>query len=235
MHYFNSTNALTMYKPKTYFIMDNKKFIEELNSLIEGVKLSEKNKKFINIIQDPNSYDFDHSHPGKYNSPSPQNEGETAWQRELYKMESDIWLDLELPIGQYKSSKQFTSLRIDLIGKKDDRFILCELKKTKNAGQPFDAILQLIAYHVLLQNNYKKLDEQNIHHTNCNSSNWKWEDVKNTHVLWLRANNEYWNNWHKCTKKNGAARKIVELCCKYNIVLQLFCDDHEICICERVG
>ncbi len=65
-------------------------------------------------------------------------------------------LDLELPIGQYKSSKQFTSLRIDLIGKKEGRFILCELKKTKKAGQPFDAIMQLIAYHVLLQNNYKK-------------------------------------------------------------------------------
>ncbi len=211
--------------------MDNKKFIEELKSIIEGIRLSRGNKKFIKIIQTPNSYDFNHSHPGKYNPASPQNEGETAWQRELYKIGSDIWLDLELPIGQYKSSNRFTSLRIDLIGKKDGHFILCELKKTKKAGQPFDAILQLIAYHVLLQNNYKKLDEQNIHHTNCNL-NWKWEDVKNSHVLWLRANNEYWNNWDKSTKKNEAARKIVELCRKNNIDILLFRDDHEIYVCE---
>ena len=211
--------------------MDNKQLFKNLNSIIKSIALNDGNEKYLNIIREPSKYAFHHSRPGKYNQAAVQNNGETAWQRELYEKESGIWVDLELPIGQYQpNNNRYISLRVDLIGKKDGRFVLSELKKTKNAGQPFDAILQLIAYYVLLQYNYKQLDKQDIHHANCNKD-WTWEEVYNNPILLLRANDEYWGNWNKQTKKNKAAREIVEFCRTNNIDIRLYCNEQEISIC----
>lgn len=209
-------------------IIKREELYQEINHIVEkcGVKLSRGNNAFLELILKP--YKFIKSKPGKYNFASENNKGETSRQRNLYKEES-IWLDLELPIGQVKNDKNYTiSKRVDLIGKKDGRYIVCELKETKNSGQPFDAILQLIAYYVMLQNNCQTLDEYNVHHTNSHDSNWKWTDVAKNPILLLRANKEYWSNWEKTTKKNMAAREIVKFCRSNKIDLYLYTDSIQV-------
>lgn len=180
-----------------------------LMQIINKVKLNGNNKKFRDIIENP--WGFDHSSPGAYNEASDTNNGETKWQRELYENET-WWYDLELPIGQKYIANQWGSLRVDLIGMKDARPIICELKCTKKAGQPFDAILQLLAYYCMIVHNAVELDLQDIHHTNARNRVFKWQNLTANPILMLRANHEYWENWEKSTKKNMAARQIVQLC-----------------------
>lgn len=176
--------------------------------IINKVKLNGNNKKFRDIIENP--WGFDHQSPGAYNEASDTNNGETRWQRKLYHEEA-CWCDLELPIGQGKREKQWGSLRVDLIGMNNARPIICELKHTQKAGQPFDAILQLLAYYCMIVQNAEKLDREHIHHTNVAQS-FKWTQITNNPLLMLRANHTYWENWEKSTKKNMAARQIVQLC-----------------------
>ena len=70
--------------------MKDKQLFENLNGIIKSIKLNDGNKKYLNIINNPEKYAFHHSRPGKYNQAAEQNKGETAWQRELYKKESGI-------------------------------------------------------------------------------------------------------------------------------------------------
>lgn len=185
--------------------MEWKKGVMEI---VERINLNANNRNFIAIINEP--LGFDHSSPGAYNEASANNNGETKWQRKLYKEEA-CWCDLELPIGQEKREKQWGSLRVDLIGMNNARPIICELKYTQKAGQPFDAILQLLAYYCMIVQNAEKLDREHIHHTNVAQS-FKWTQITNNPLLMLRANHAYWENWEKSTKKNMAARQIVQLC-----------------------
>ncbi len=185
--------------------MEWKKGVMEI---VERINLNANNRNFIAIINEP--LGFDHSSPGAYNEASANNNGETKWQRKLYKEEA-CWCDLELPIGQEKREKQWGSLRVDLIGMNNARPIICELKHTEKAGQPFDAILQLLAYYCMIVQNAEKLDREHIHHTNAAQS-FKWTQITNNPLLMLRANHAYWKNWEKSTKKNMAARQIVQLC-----------------------
>lgn len=197
-------------------------WVDKLMEIITNIKLNSNNKKFRDIIREP--WEFKHSTPGIYNEASDSNNGETKRQRELYENETH-WYDLELPIGQKKSVKQLSSLRVDLIGMKDIRPIICELKCTKKAGQPFDAILQLLAYYRMIAHNAKVLDEKNIHHTNARNKDFKWVDLSNNPILILRANSEYWGNWNKTTPKNEATRLIIKLCKENGLEIQLFIDD----------
>ena len=176
--------------------------IFEIIKSVEKLKLSKNNKKFIEIIQNP--WGFDHSMPGEYHPASDKNEGETKWQREIYESE-EYWYDLELPIGQNKSaeSERWSSLRVDLVGEIGSRPVICEFKDTTHAANPFDAVLQLLAYYCMIKQNAEKLDLLSIHHTNNDIRNrsFKWVDLADNPILILRANGEYWNNWHKGTPK----------------------------------
>ena len=193
-----------------------------LMQIINKVKLNGNNKKFRDIIENP--WGFDHSIPGVYHGVSDTNNGETKWQRELYENET-WWYDLELPIGQKYIAKQWGSLRVDLIGMQDARPIICELKYTSKAGQPFDAILQLLAYYCMIVHNADKLDLKDIHHTNARNRVFKWRNLTANPILMLGANPNYWNNWVKETPKNKAANEISKQCKEKGLEIQLFIDD----------
>lgn len=203
------------------------KWIEDVCTIIDQVRLSTSNQEFESIIKKP--WGFYRSTPGKYNEASDSNIGETNWQRRLYEAE-DMWYDLELPIGQYKKNDhaRAQTKRTDLIGEIESRFVLCELKYTKSAGNPFDAILQLLAYYQMIVHNAQKLDEQNIHHTNARNKYFKWEAINNNPILMLRANDAYWGNWSKDTQKNRAAKAIIEKCKEHRVEIQLWNEDGQL-------
>ena len=206
----------------------NDKIKEVIHKVGKSVNQNSDNKKFIDIITNP--WGFHYSTPGKYKQlTAPSNNGETNWQRNLYKKE-DYWYDLELPLGQYQNSetKCWSSLRVDLVGIKDSRPIICELKYTKQAGQPYDAILQLLAYYCMIEKNAVTLDQQNIHHANARNMDFKWIDLTNNPILMVRANPKYWENWDKSTPKNQAARRIVEQCKQIGLEIHLYNDDKRI-------
>lgn len=202
-----------------------KEKIKEIIYEDEKIELNNNNEKFIKIISEP--WGFNHSEPRKYKKDAAfSNNGETNWQRKLY-IDEDWWYDIELPIGQQQNleTKRWNSLRVDLVGMKDSRPIICELKYTKQAGQPFDAILQLLAYYYMIIKNAKILDQQNIHHTNAKNKNFKWADLTKNPILMLRANPEYWKNWNKSTPKNQAALRIIELCKQNELEILLYNED----------
>ena len=195
-----------------------------------NVKLNNKNKEFLSYIDTP--LVFEHSTPGEIGEASENNKGETSGQREIFKnQDTVIWLDMELPIGKSPNTNSRYK-RIDLIGKyKDiDKYILCELKHTKKAGQPFDALLQLIAYYVALQSNWEKLDPNNHHKEseNFKPKMFKWKDVAKNVELRVRANKEFWLNWNKPTPKNKATKEIIEFLKNNKLIVRLFSDDNPI-------
>lgn len=192
-----------------------------LDIVDEGIKLNDNNRKFSKIIKEP--WGFVHSTPGKYGKADDKNKGETSRQRECFDKEKDLWYDLELPIGQKRNKETgyLSTLRVDLIGKMDSRPVICEMKHTLKAGQPFDAILQLLAYYCMIVNNAEKLGD--IHHTNDDVKGFNWGDfIDNNPILILRANEPYWSNWSKTTNKNEAAKEIIKVCKKYGLEIQLW-------------
>lgn len=199
--------------------------IDELMSIIrrnlEERNLSQSNKAFMEMIQHP--LPFDHSTPGKYCDASPTNHGETRWQRQLYEEET-IWYDLELPIGQSRNPETgyWKSRRIDLLGFRDGRYVVCELKRTEKPGRPFDALLQLLAYHEMLQQNACVLDAMNIHHTNARNRDFRWQEVAANPILMLRGNEAYWDNWELPTGKNLAAREMIAILGSRGITIELY-------------
>lgn len=197
---------------------------EEVLGIVDGIKkLNANNIKFRDIIKEP--WGFYHSKPDKYGKADDKNKGETSWQRKYFVKEKHLWCDLELPIGQQinEETGRLSTLRVDLIGKMDSRPMICEMKHTleAKAGQPFDAILQLLAYYCMIVNNAEKLGD--IHHKNDDVKDFNWVDFKNNNpILILRANESYWSNWSKTTDKNKAAKKIIEVCNEYGLEIQLW-------------
>lgn len=200
---------------------------KEVLGIVDGndITLNDNNRKFSKIIKEP--WGFYHSTPGKYGKADDKNKGETSRQRECFDKEKDLWCDLELPIGQQRNKETgyLSTLRVDLIGKMDSRPVICEMKHTLKAGQPFDAILQLLAYYCMIVNNAEELDQCDIHHKNEDVKGFNWGDFKNNKpILILRANEPYWSNWSKTTNKNKAAKKIIEVCKEYGLEIQLWID-----------
>lgn len=193
---------------------------KEVLDIVDGIKLNGKNKKFRKIIQEP--WGFGHSKPGEFGSADQDKVTETNWQRELFETEPDYWYDFELPIGQVVECGKVTKVcRVDLVGMIESRPVICELKYTKKAGQPFDALLQLLAYYCMIVNNAEKLGD--IHHTNDDVKGFNWGDfIDNNPILILRANEPYWSNWSKTTNKNEAAKEIIKVCKKYGLEIQLW-------------
>lgn len=198
-------------------------WIKEVLDIVDGIKLNDNNKKFSKIIKEP--WGFDHSKPGELGRADQDEYTETNWQRELlFEKETNCWYDGELPIGQVVECGKVTKeCRVDLVGMIESHPVICELKYTKKAGQPFDALLQLLAYYCMIVNNAEKLDQCDIHHNNEDVKGFNWGDFKNNNpILILRANKPYWSNWSKTTNKNKAAKKIIEVCKKYGLEIQLW-------------
>lgn len=187
-------------------------------------QLSIKNKELLELLKHPAT--FDHSKPAQYKPASPKNHGETAWQRQLYDGE-EMWLDMELPIGQRQDpdTKRWGSRRLDLIGRRGDRYVLCELKHTKQAGIPFDALLQLLAYYGMVQQNAAWMDRCGIHHANARDARFTWQEVAVNPILMLRANAAYWDNWEKSTRKNQTARALLQYLGTQGVHIELYSDN----------
>ncbi len=190
-----------------------------------------ENEPFREIIREP--LGFIKSNPKEIKIASRKNQGETEYQRKIYQSE-DCWYDMELPIGQWKSSNDRTcSKRIDLIGrdKSDGRYVLCELKYKKDgAGNPFDAVLQVLAYYLMLQNNCEKLQKEGVCHETSSGdlrtpTTFDWTEVAKNVKLQVRANDKYWANWEKNTEKNSAAKQIIEECGKLGLTIEMVKDE----------
>lgn len=191
--------------------------------IVDRIELNANNEKFRKIIEEP--WGFAYSKPGKLGRADQDEYTETNWQRELlFEKETNCWYDGELPIGQVVECGKVTKeCRVDLVGMIESHPVICELKYTKKAGQPFDALLQLLAYYCMIVNNADELDQRDIHHKNKDVKGFNWGDFKNNNpILILRANKPYWSNWSKTTNKNEAAKKIIEVCKKYGLEIQLW-------------
>lgn len=196
-----------------------------------------ENEPFRNIIKKP--LEFTRSTPKEIKISSLKNKGETEYQRKIFNAE-DFWFDMELPIGQwlsYGNSKRLCSKRIDLIGfdKNDGKYILCELKyKKEGSGNPFDAVLQVLAYYQMLKQNHSKLQAGNVRHILSKSNDLRepkyfdWNAVAENIKLQIRANKNYWANWQKDenkpmdkrSKKNRAANYIISECEKIGLIIE---------------
>lgn len=197
------------------------KWKKKVLDIVDRINLNGNNRKFREIIEEP--WEFGHSKPGELGSADQDKYTETNWQRELlFEKETNCWYDGELPIGQViECGKVTNECRVDLVGMIESHPVICELKYTKQAGQPFDALLQLLAYYCMIVNNAEKLGD--IHHTNEDVKGFNWVDFKNNNpILILRANESYWSNWSKTTDKNKAAKKIIEVCKEYGLEIQLW-------------
>lgn len=203
------------------------KWKEEVLNIIEGVTLNKNNIQFKEIIENP--WGCDHSTPKKLGDADETKVKETQWQRELYADEPNKWYDGELPIGQVAECGKVTRVcRVDLVGMMESRPVICELKYTKIAGQPFDALLQLLAYYCMIVKNAAELDKQCIHHTNVRNQNFKWVDIANNPILMLRANRDYWSNKDKVTPKNIVTRQILTVCKKHGLDIRFLDGDRPI-------
>lgn len=198
---------------------------EKVLDIVKDIALNDNNRKFKEIIKEP--WEFAHSKPGELGRADQDEYTETNWQRELlFEKETNCWYDGELPIGQVVKCGKVTKVcRVDLVGMIESHPVICELKYTKKAGQPFDALLQLLAYYCMIKQNANLLDENEIHHDNARNKEFCWGDIANNNpILMLRANEHYWSNWSKATKKNEAAKKIIEVCKEYGLEIQLWID-----------
>lgn len=149
---------------------------------------------------------------------------ETALQRSIIINEHSVidgkdvvWLDIELPVDKHRKARGHC---IDLIGKTDNGYIICELKFGKDSAtdDPIYAETEVKRYIRDIQYNYPDLDENdNIHHTNGKHFFWK-EVAQNCRAI-IAANEEYWRYWIKHRKMEipkGTA------CYSLNIDVQYF-------------
>lgn len=194
---------------------------EEVLDIVDGITLNGNNRKFREIIEKP--WEFGHSKPGELGSADQDEYTETNWQRELlFEKEPDCWYDGELPIGQVVKCGKVTKVcRVDLVGMIESHPVICELKYTQKAGQPFDALLQLLAYYCMIKQNANLLDGNEIHHANRNKE-FCWGDITNNPILMLRANSEYWSNKDKRTRKNEATKQILNVCKEHGLDIRFW-------------
>lgn len=181
---------------------------EILLRFIETNKCSKEIDKLRLILKyDANTSVKHRSKPGMPNLDSIASTTETAFQRAIFsrgfsnlntkKGDLEIeWLDLELPITLSPHSRRIC---IDLVGKSNDRLILCELKyKSKsNSNSPLYAMLELLVYFYLIRCNYKNLDEEKVFHNFGKEFEWKdYSPFTNSNLeLIVVANKEYWSYW----------------------------------------
>lgn len=169
-------------------------------------RLSKKNQEWIKVIEDPSMFTMEGSRPGSFSKKAEKENGETFLQREIYLNERQ-WLDMELPI----CTKPICH-RIDLIGKDKAGHILLELKRKNNpdATSTLTAVLQVLAYYLIIKQNCEALDENHVHHKDSGNNNWKWSEAIEDMRLQVRANQEFWTNQRTDTKYEIAVKSIID-------------------------
>jgi len=182
-----------------------------------GLRLSEENKEWLEKIDTlPRFYKAD---LGDYKPASEKKGGEREYQREVVyntKDERREWLDIEIPTGWVRGHKT-----LDLIGRdkgsEDNRqFILCELKK--GGSHPFDTLLQVLAYYLMIQQNAEKMDDDDVHHTNAKCKDFEWVNVRDNVRLLIQAK----GGWGRHRKpKMIALDEIIKACEKVGLKIEV--------------
>lgn len=170
------------------------------------VRLSKKNLEWIQAIENPSVFVMDGSCPGLFSKKAVKANGETFLQREIYLNEPQ-WFDMELPI----CTKPIRH-RIDLIGKDKAGHILLELKRKNNpdATSTLTAVLQVLAYYLIIKQNCEALDKSWVHHKASRRLKWKWSDAVEDMRLQVRANKEFWTNQRTGTKYDAVVKSIID-------------------------
>lgn len=169
-------------------------------------RLSKKNQEWLQVIEDPSRFIMEGSHPGRFSKSAVKEDGETALQRAIYKTELQ-WFDMELPICTCPVCH-----RIDLIGKDEKGHILLELKRKRkpDASSTLTAVLQVLAYYLIIKQNSDSLDANLVHHKDSRNLKWKWSDAIEDMRLQVRANKEFWTNQATGTKYAVAVKSIID-------------------------
>lgn len=191
----------------------NTKIIE----IIDAAKTFEKGrqlKALREIVENYNKEDYI-TEPGKL-SLDISDTGEKAYQRAIFisgktqlnTLGEIVWKDLELPVVFNKSSRRRC---IDLVGAMSNGLsVLCELKfatQKSNSNSPVYAIIELLIYYYLIQENYESLDERKVYHKNEIVKPFKWKDLTQHSVFIVAGNEKYWSYWQRRyeKKKNDLA------------------------------
>lgn len=139
------------------------------------------------------------------------NEGKTTLKLQSGKKYKVNWLDGELPVIFGKFARREC---VDLIGKTEQRMVICELKFMKKTAKsssysPMYTLLQLLIYFYFVQRNYEKLDKQDIYHKNAKSG-FKWKDfISKAPLLVVVANEKYWDYWIEAKRRKKSKQIFV--------------------------
>ncbi|MCQ2148658.1 MAG: hypothetical protein MJZ16_14265 [Bacteroidales bacterium] len=109
------------------------------------------------------------------------------------------WLDIELPVNGSRTAPRGEC--VDLIGKCEEGYVLCELKFLKynsKSNSPEYACDELQRYCKQISDNWKELEGLNLHHSDC--GDFSWEDIAKdikygTIVKVIAGNKDYWKYW----------------------------------------
>ena len=189
-----------------------KSFKERILKIIEEAKKIDKRKKVDNLRQFVEGYtkEIHTTNPGKLSLDNINATTETAYQRKIFSSVKTnlntigevLWIDMELPVVFKKSRRRKC---VDLIGiLNDNTSVLCELKlasEKNRSDSPIYAVIELLIYYYLIQENYKELDEQNVFHEDKRVKEFKWEHINHSTVFIIGANDMYWNHWKKRYEK----------------------------------
>ncbi len=217
-------------------LITKEEFKARLLEFVQLQEIKEELKPLSEVLEDKTNCTENHpSSPGKPNLNDIKSTGEKAHQRAIfngkyslldYRRESGkskvTWLDLELPVTLNKNPRRRS---IDMIGSMEGIPVLCELKYFENtpSDHPIYAIVELLVYRYLIQCNYKKLDEHEVHH-HLVLNDFKWGViVKNRFPqLLVVANKKYWNYWFDKISKTELVKKTFELGSTLDTNIHLF-------------
>lgn len=105
------------------------------------------------------------------------------------------WLDIELPVVLSEGNKR--NKCVDLIGRCNNHYVLCELKfwkPTSHSNPPMCAYEEVSTYYKMIQSNCDVLEANGYHHPD--GLPFSWIDVAApTTELIIIANREYWEYW----------------------------------------
>ncbi len=228
-------------------MISKKEFDKQLKKELENLlKHKFNNKKFRELKKSIGTPEYKEGNnptsPGKSNLNKIASVTETAFQRAIFngnisKLNDSgkeiVWLDLELPVTLSSNARRKC---IDLVGFLDKNPILCELKyKNKSDGdRPEYAVFELLAYFNWVKWNFKKLDENEVHHQGELYKEFGWKEIANHSkpTLIVAANNRYWDDWlkkniHRGCYKENLLKRINDLNNKLKINICLFRTDDE--------
>lgn len=116
------------------------------------------------------------------------------------------WIDLELPVILSNNGRRPS---IDLVGRDENgTLVLCEVKFNNTIDSPHDAECEILNYVAEILLHYKELDENEIHHSNMNHMEFRWEEIieKKPRVM-IIADRGYWQRWQRKINKAKTAKQ----------------------------